>query len=176
MPLSSEITPRSCAEVVAANWLSGWLTRASPPPPPVTLALIVWLGQAPEIVTLAPCTRPGVAVPVPPDATGRIPVVPVASGRPVPLVRAMADGVPPTPPRTTGAPAEPTLAASAVATPVPRPVMLPTAGVMVAELAPVTKPLALTVTTPAAVAEPNVPTFALTVARVKTVEPVASPV
>ena len=176
VPVSFVITPASCAEVVAANWLSGWLTSASPPPPPETLALIVWLGQDPEIVTLAPCTRPGVAVPVPPDDTGRSPVTPVVSGRPVALVRVALDGVPKAPPRTTGAPADPTLAARAVATPVPRPVILPTAGVIVVEMAAVIRPLALTVKIGAAVAEPNDPTFAFTVARVRTVEPLASPV
>ena len=40
-------------------------------------------------------------------------------------------GVPKAPPLTTKAPAEPTLIASAVATPVPSPVMEPTAGVTV---------------------------------------------
>jgi hypothetical protein len=54
--------------------------------------------------------------------------------------------------------------------------MLLTAGVIVAALAAVINPLALTVKMGAAVAEPNDPTFELTVARVKTVEPVASPV
>ena len=32
MPVSSLMTPRSCAEVVAANWLRGFATSASPPP------------------------------------------------------------------------------------------------------------------------------------------------
>lgn len=35
-PVSSEITPASCAEVVVANWLNGLLVRALPPPPSVT--------------------------------------------------------------------------------------------------------------------------------------------
>ena len=65
-----------------------------PPTPPPPLELIVWLGQAPEIVMLLPATRPGAAVPVPPDATGRTPAVPVARGRPVALVRLTLDGVP----------------------------------------------------------------------------------
>ena len=99
MPVSSLITPRSCAEVVAANWLSGWLTSASPPPPPPPpAAAIVWFGQDPVIVTLAPCTRPGVAVPVPPLATGKSPATPVVSGRPVALVRVALLGVPRAPP------------------------------------------------------------------------------
>ena len=34
VPVSSLMTPRSWAEVVAANWLSGSVVRASPPPPP----------------------------------------------------------------------------------------------------------------------------------------------
>jgi hypothetical protein len=56
-----------------------------------------------------------------------------------------------------------------VATPVPRPVMLPTAGVTVFVVTAVTCPLALTVTEGATVAEPNVPTLALTVSMVITV-------
>jgi len=32
LPVSSEITPASCEDVVAANWESGLPTRASPPP------------------------------------------------------------------------------------------------------------------------------------------------
>ena len=115
-------------------------------------------------------------MPVPPDATGRIPVTPVVSGRPLALVSVSPEGVPPAPLSRTGAPAEPVLIARAVAMPVPRPVILPTAGVIVVELAAVIRPLALTVKVGAAVAEPNDPTFALTVARVKTVEPLASPV
>ena len=70
------------------------VTVPDPPPPPPPLELIVWKGQAPVIVMLAPATRPGVAVPVPPLATGRIPVVPVARGRPVALARLTLDGVP----------------------------------------------------------------------------------
>jgi hypothetical protein len=42
-----------------------------PPPPPV--ALIVWFGQVPVIVTLVPATSAGVAVPVPPLATAKVP-------------------------------------------------------------------------------------------------------
>ena len=52
VPVSSVITPASCAEVVAANWLSGWLTSASPPPPPPPpVAEIVWLGHVPLMLT-----------------------------------------------------------------------------------------------------------------------------
>ena len=35
---------------------------------------MVWFGHVPEIVTLEPATKVGVAVAVPPFATGRIPV------------------------------------------------------------------------------------------------------
>ena len=50
---------------------------------------------------------------------------------PVKLVTVPLLGVPKTPPLTTKAPAEPTLTAKAVATPVPSPVIEPTAGVTV---------------------------------------------
>ena len=63
--------------------------------------------------------------------TGRLPVTPVVKGRPVALVKVPLEGVPNAPPFTTGEPAEPTLIASAVATPVPKPVIEPTAGVIV---------------------------------------------
>ena len=42
----------------------------------------------------APATRLGVAVPVPPLATGRMPVTPVVSGKPVALVNVKDVGVP----------------------------------------------------------------------------------
>ena len=45
-------------------------------------------------MTLVPATRLGVAVPVPPLATGRIPVTPVVSGNPVALVSVTEVGVP----------------------------------------------------------------------------------
>ena len=35
VPVSSDITPASCADVVAANWLSGFATKESPLPAPV---------------------------------------------------------------------------------------------------------------------------------------------
>jgi hypothetical protein len=63
-----------------------------------------------------------------------------------------------------------------VATPVPSPVILPTAGVIVDALAAVTKPFPLTVKATDCVAEPKEPTLLFTVASVKAVEPVASPV
>lgn len=56
--------------------------------------------------------------------------------------------------------------ASHVATPVPRPVMEPTAGVTVVFPEAVISPLPLTVKVPTWVAEPKEPTFAFTVARV----------
>jgi hypothetical protein len=63
--------------------------------------------------------------------TGKLPVTPVVRGSPVALVKVPLDGVPNAPPFTTGEPAEPILIASAVATPVPKPVIEPTAGVIV---------------------------------------------
>ena len=46
------------------------------------------------IVTLVPCTKAGVGVPVPPLATGNTPVTPVDKGRPVALVSVPLEGVP----------------------------------------------------------------------------------
>lgn len=43
---------------------------------------------------LAPCTKAGVAVPVPPRATGKVPVVPASIGKPVALVKVPDCGVP----------------------------------------------------------------------------------
>ena len=74
------------------------VTVPDPPPPPPPAAAIVWFGQDPVIVTFAPATSAGVAVPVPPDATGRSPVTPVVRGRPVALARVALDGVPKAPP------------------------------------------------------------------------------
>lgn len=85
---------------------------------------------------------------------------------PVMLVPVRDEGVPPAPLNKTGAPAVPTLIASAAPTPVPSPVIEPTAGVTVVLLAAVISPFALTVKVQAAVALPKEPTFALTVARV----------
>ena len=39
VPVSSEMTPASWADVVAANWLSGLATRASPLPVPALIAV-----------------------------------------------------------------------------------------------------------------------------------------
>ena len=85
---------------------------------------------------------------------------------PVKFVATPDDGVPNAPPLTTNAPAVPVLTASAVATPVPNPVMEPTAGVIVVDDAAVISPLPFTVNDGDAVAEPNEPTLAFTVARV----------
>lgn len=52
----------------------------------------------PVIVTLVPATKDGVAVPVPPLATGNKPVTPVVRGKPVRLVAVPLDGVPNAPP------------------------------------------------------------------------------
>ena len=76
---------------------------------------------------------------------------------PVRLVTVPLDGVPSAPPLTTNAPADPVLIASAVATPVPRPVIEPTAGVTVVLPASVSWPCALTVNVPTWVAEPYAP-------------------
>lgn len=48
----------------------------------------------PVMVMLVPATRLGVAVPVPPLATGRIPVTPVVNGSPVAFVNVPEAGVP----------------------------------------------------------------------------------
>lgn len=61
--------------------------------------------------------------------------------------------------------------ASHVATPVPRPVMEPTAGVIVVLLTAVPRPFPFTVMTALCVADPNVPTFELTVASVSATGP-----
>lgn len=94
---------------------------------------------------------------------------------PVRLVAVIDDGVPPAQFNTTGAPAVPTLIARAVPTPVPSPVIEPTAGVTVVLLAAVIRPFALTVKVPAAVADPKDPTLALTVARVRAFVLLAEP-
>ena len=72
------------------------LNEVTPPLPPVEAT--VWLGQLPEIVTFVPATSEGVAVPLPPLATGKMPVTPVVRGRPVKLVAVPDDGVPKGPP------------------------------------------------------------------------------
>jgi len=59
---------------------------------------MVWLGHVPLTVTLVPATIAGVAVPVPPFATGNRPVTPVVSGRPVKFVAVPLEGVPNAPP------------------------------------------------------------------------------
>jgi hypothetical protein len=68
------------------------------PPPPPPDELIVWLGHVPVIDTLVPATSEGVAVPLPPFATGNKPVTPVVNGKPVKLVAVPLDGVPNAPP------------------------------------------------------------------------------
>jgi hypothetical protein len=50
------------------------------------------------MVTLVPATKAGVAVPVPPLATGNKPVTPVVKGKPVKLVAVPLEGVPKAPP------------------------------------------------------------------------------
>src|SRR5688572_17645430 len=95
-------------------------------------------GKAPVIVDVPKATvnpapdAPPVSVPVEvievvtTELLSVVPVNPVLAFNPVPLVNVIADGVPPAPLSTTGAPALPTLIARAVATPVPKPVTLPT--------------------------------------------------
>lgn len=73
-------------------------TEVTVPLPPPPAALIVWLGQVPLIVTFVPATKAGVAVPVPPLATGKVPVTPVDRGKPVKLVAVPLEGVPNAPP------------------------------------------------------------------------------
>ena len=89
---------------------------------PVKLALVVTVVASVALAALPPIDSP-LAVPVRFVAT--------------PL-----EGVPNAPPLTTGAPAEPTFTARAVATPVPRPVIPPTA---TADAVPAVKPAAVPV-------------------------------
>ena len=49
-------------------------------------------------MTFVPATKAGVAVPLPPLATGKTPVTPVVNGRPVKLVAVPEEGVPKAPP------------------------------------------------------------------------------
>lgn len=51
-------------------------------------------------MTFEPATKAGVAVPLPPLATGKTPVTPVVKGKPVKLVAVPDDGVPKAPPLT----------------------------------------------------------------------------
>jgi hypothetical protein len=101
------------------------------------------------------------------------------TGSPVAFVSVPLAGVPSAPPTKYAAPV-PTSSVSAarrfaldgvarnVATPVPRPVTLPTAGVQVVAEAAVVRPLPLTVSVGHCVAEPKEPTLELTVASVTT--------
>ena len=95
---------------------------------------------------------------------------------PVRLVTVPLLGVPKAPPLTTKAPAEPTLTAKAVATPVPSPVMEPTAGVTVVLPARVNWPCALTVKVPTWVAEPYAPAVTAVSLMLKTVPVSVRPV
>jgi hypothetical protein len=83
-----------------------------------------------------------------------MPVTPVVNGNPVAFVNVSELGVPSDPPLTVNAPALPVLIAKAVATPVPKPVIDPTAGVTVVFPAAVSCPCALTVNVPTCVADP----------------------
>ncbi len=71
-----------------------------------------------------------------------------------PVLKSPDAGVPKAPPFTTKAPAELVFTANAVATPVPKPVIDPTAGVMVVLVADVIWPWALTAMAGVVVAEP----------------------
>lgn len=148
--------------------------------PPGLLELMVWFGQVPVMVTLVPATKAGVDVPVPPLATATMPVtldaVPVVfwlnvGQVNVPVLKLPDCGVPrigvtkvgevantsaPVPVSSVIAAAKLALdgVAKNVATPVPKPVIEPTAGVMVVLVTPVTWPWALVVNTGVCVAEP----------------------
>ena len=99
-------------------------------------------------------------------AVAALPPIESHEAVPVMFVPVREEGVPPAQLNNTGAPAEPTLTARAVHTPVPRPVIEPTAGVIVVLPAAVMSHFPFTVKVPAAVAEPNEPTLAFTVASV----------
>ena len=62
--------------------------------PELPEAAMVWLGHVPVTVMFVPATMLGVAVAVPPFATGSKPVTPVVSGRPVRFVATPDVGVP----------------------------------------------------------------------------------
>src|ERR1700730_15401353 len=87
----------------------------------------------------APLVTTCVKVPVAGVVAPTVPLI-LMLAVPVRFVATPDDGVPSAPLNVTKAPAEPTLTPSAVATPVPSPVMLPTAGVIVAELTVVNRP------------------------------------
>ena len=132
--------------------------------PPGLLELIVWFGQVPVMLTLVPATSAGVAVPVPPLATATMPVtldaVPVVfwlnvGQVNVPVLKLPDCGVPrigvtkagevantnaPVPVSSVIADAKLALdgVAKNVATPVPKPVTEPIAGVTVVLVTPVT--------------------------------------
>ena len=91
---------------------------------------------------------------MPPLAIGNVPVTPDVRDNPVAFVSVPEEGVPSAPLNATKAPAEPTAIAKAAGTPVPSPVMDPTAGVTVVLPASVSWPCALTVNVPVWVAEP----------------------
>lgn len=113
---------------------------------------------SPESVTLVKVPAAGVVAPT-------VPLIFILAV-PVRFVTVPDDGVPSAPPFVTKAPEDPTLTPRAVATPVPRPVIDPTAGVTVVFPAAVISPFPFTVKVPTCVAEPNDPTFAFTVASV----------
>src|SRR4051812_35774480 len=116
------------AVAVIDGWTMVGLVPNTSAPDPVSLVM------AAARFALVGVAR-NVATPVP------SPLTPVLMGRPVALVNVPLEGVPSAPPLITNAPAEPTFTPRAVATPVPRPVMLPTAGVQVVWPAAVSRPL-----------------------------------
>lgn len=148
--------------------------------PPGLLELIVWFGQVPVMVTLVPATKAGEVVPVPPLAMATTPVtldaVPevfwLKVGQVnVPVLKLPDCGVPrigvtkvgevantsaPEPVSSVTAVAKLALVGVAknVATPVPKPVMEPTAGVTVVFVTLVTWPWAFVAKTGICVAEP----------------------
>ncbi len=83
LPVSSEITPSNCSEVVAANCAS--VPDVSASPPPAGAAHVPSPRQNVPLDALVPLFK---------FATGRLPVTPVVSGNPVALVSTSAVGVP----------------------------------------------------------------------------------
>ena len=129
--------------------------------------------RSPVVVIGDKALKAAVAViwPVPPLAIGNVPVTPVVKGKPVTLVITPDCGVPrigvtkvgevantnaPEPVSSVTAAAKLALdgVAKKVDTPIPKPVIEPTAGVIVVFVTPVTWPCALVVNTGVCVAEP----------------------
>lgn len=102
--------PTAVVPMMSGVVIAGAVAKTSAPPVPVS-SVTAALRFAEDSVASA------VATPAPRPDT------PLEIGRPVALVNVSDEGVPPAPLNRTGAPAEPVLTASAVAMPVPSPVM-----------------------------------------------------